>query len=112
MAIGCRWAACSRRTALAETSRMQCFPWGPAGGGRGQTEVPRRDKGQGKVGTEIGQRGNDMNAKRHVGRVMVRKGYEQTEQRQREKGKGRWKAKHRRAGMGWNGGRDEKQAGR
>lgn len=31
MAMGCRWAACSRRTALAETSRMQCFPWGQAG---------------------------------------------------------------------------------
>jgi hypothetical protein len=48
MAIGCRWAACSRRTALAETSRMQCFPWGagrvggggPAGSRKGQTEVP------------------------------------------------------------------------
>lgn len=44
MAMGCRWAACSRRTALAETSRMQCFPWGPAGGGKGHST----QKGRGR----------------------------------------------------------------
>lgn len=60
MAIGCRWAACSRRTALAETSRMQCFPWGRAGwaeGGRQGAGKDRQrcrdrtqDTGRGKVG--------------------------------------------------------------
>lgn len=47
MAIGCRWAACSRRTALAETSRMQCFPWGWAGWaeGTGRRGAGRTDRG-------------------------------------------------------------------
>lgn len=43
MAMGCRWAACSRRTALAETSRMQCFPWGQAGGAEGDQQVAGKD---------------------------------------------------------------------
>lgn len=76
MAMGCRWAACSRRTALAETSRMQCFPWGrqggrrgPAGGGHGQT----RGTGTGhrtwkSGGWEVGQRGSDVDVKRQVSR--------------------------------------------
>lgn len=46
MAIGCRWAACSRRTALAETSRMQCFPWGQAGSVEGTSRWwGRTDRG-------------------------------------------------------------------
>ena len=44
MAIGCRWAACSRRTALAETSRMQCFPWGQAGWVEGDQQVVGKDR--------------------------------------------------------------------
>ena len=44
MAIGCRWAACSRRTALAETSRMQCIPLGQAGCVEGDQQVVGKDR--------------------------------------------------------------------
>lgn len=101
MAIGCRWAACSRRTALAETSRMQCFPWGrqgrrrgPAGGGKGQTEVPGQDTVHGKAGDR-------RLAKREVTESQGEKGYGHSE-RQRERGKEQTepgKGQHRRTGL-------------
>lgn len=75
MAIGCRWAACSRRTALAETSRMQCFPWGRAGGAEADQQVAGKDTGartghSSWEGRErgIGRKGNDMDVERHADR--------------------------------------------
>lgn len=62
MAMGCRWAACSRRTALAETSRMQCFPWGQAGWAEGDQQVAGED-GQGHRGMgtqDVGRRGQEV----------------------------------------------------
>lgn len=80
MAMGCRWAACSRRTALAETSRMQCFPWGQAGWAEGGQRVARKDREQCRRDTD-GERwgmgswpkGSDMDVKKHGGRESGRK---------------------------------------
>lgn len=76
MAIGCRWAACSRRTALAETSRMQCFPWGQAGWAEGDQQVAGKDRQRYQDRTQYMERqgtggwpkGSDTGVKRHIGR--------------------------------------------
>lgn len=63
MAMGCRWAACSRRTALAETSRMQCFPWGRAGQAEGTGRWRERGTGAAGQDTVSGKVGDGRVAK-------------------------------------------------